>query len=76
MYCCLATADMTCFNLELTGFQMLPLTVNQGWVTSKTQLRQESMYLGSEVYLLRMKKEHPEVRVGGGVEEEYNSGQL
>ena len=35
MYCCLAIADMTHFNLKLAGFQMLPFSVNQGWMTSK-----------------------------------------
>lgn len=46
MYCCLAIADMTRFNLKLTGFQMLPFPVNQGCMTSKKQSRKKSMYLG------------------------------
>lgn len=69
MYCCSAIADMTRFNLKLTGFQMLPFPVNQGWMTSKKQSRQKSVYLGDKVYLSRMEKEQLEVGVGGGAVE-------
>lgn len=46
MYCCLAIADMTYFNLKLTGFQMLPFSVSQGWVTSKKTVQEKTMFVG------------------------------
>ena len=46
MYCCLAIADMTHFNLKLAGFQMLSFSVNQGWMNLQKQSRQKSVYLG------------------------------